>query len=242
MTANIMFVLDDGISMFSDGAAYDEEGIVRRVHAKQIVRPDIDTVITTSASGLSLSMLNHVMAADGPTGFDQVVDAMPGWTVEVLASMDRIHGGKNYAMFLYGGWSEREQRWRGYLIATYDLPAYGVAAFEATMLHSFAKPNASPEALEAAGLPRDLAEANEPASILGAKLMLALRQTRQEMHGPGTARGYVVGGFIQHTHLQRGRVDSRVVYRWPDEIGRVIDPSRDSPVEVAVPEQAEAAA
>ncbi|KQP40042.1 hypothetical protein ASF49_21265 [Methylobacterium sp. Leaf104] len=72
--------------------------------------------------------------------------------------------------------------------------------------------------------------------------MLALRQTQQEMHGPGTGRGYVVGGFIQHTHLQRGRADSRIIYRWPDEIGRAIDPSQDPIVEVGSPDQAEAAA
>jgi hypothetical protein len=54
------------------------------------------------------------------------------------------------------------------------------------------------------------------------QIMLAQRLTP----GPypdGKGHGCVVGGFIQHTVLTPDSVTSRVVHRWPDEVGKLID-------------------
>ncbi|MHC2017141.1 hypothetical protein [Methylobacterium sp. CM6247] len=238
MTANAMFVVEDGIVVFSDGAAYDETGTVRQIHDKQLIRADIDTVITCSSSGSGLSLLNLAMSSDAPGGFDDVADQMPGWSQEVhammMAAFPERGETENWAMYLYGGWSERAQAWKAFLIITLSGSMLGMRceAYTPVPLASYVKPEASPEALAKVGLPADLNTLPAPVDPhdLGLRLMMALRHTEQTaIHGPGSRSGYIVGGFLQHTHLRRGRAETRIAYRWPDEIGRPIDPSGDPP-------------
>lgn len=238
MTANAMFVVEDGIVVFSDGAAYDETGTVRQIHDKQLIRADIDTVITCSSSGSALALLILAINADAPRSFDDVADHMPRWLREVHGMMERVHPGQcetdNWAMFLYGGWSERAQAWKAYFIVSLSGSLLGLhcEAHTPRPLVSYVKPTASPEALAKVGLPADLntLSGSIDPHDLGLRMMMALRHTEQHsIHGPGTGSGYIVGGFLQHTHLRRGRAETRIAYRWPDEIGRPIDPSGDPP-------------
>lgn len=64
--------------------------------------------------------------------------------------------------------------------------------------------------------------------------MLAVRRSPYELHGAGTKQGHGVGGFVQQTILMRGEATSAILWRWPDEVGRAIDPANDPPdVELA---------
>lgn len=241
MTANAMFVAEDGIVVFSDGAAYDETGTVRQIVGKQTIRADIDTVITCSSSGSALTLLNLPFNADAPRSFDEVANLMPRWLQEVVGLMEAAHPSEhetdNWAMFLYGGWSDSAQAWKAYFINSLSWSVNGSAyeKYKPVPLVSYVKPSASAEALAKVGLPADLNTLPGPVDPhdLGLRMMMALRHTEQtEIHGPGTDSGYIVGGFLQHTHLRRGRAETRIVYRWPDEVGRPIDPTGDPPFSI----------
>lgn len=232
MTANIMIAKPDGIVVLSDGMAYDKQGIARQFHTKQLVLPSISTVITCSSSGGALTVLQYLISNEAPLSFDELHDRMPNWTREVQDAMRQAHGSSTYAMFLYGGWSDREGGWVIYQVCDYEVDRGEVAdpPFATRTFGCFAKPNASPEALAAVGLSANLTEdfARRDVSDFALRLMLALRRTEQrEISGPGSIPGYVVGGFIEMTVLGREHAESFIAHRWPDEIGRPADPAHD---------------
>jgi hypothetical protein len=62
--------------------------------------------------------------------------------------------------------------------------------------------------------------------IDGIPLLQAQRLSRRELDERSGIHGHVhvVGGFIQVTTVSAGGVNSRVVHRWPDQVGRRIEP------------------
>ena len=88
----------------------------------------ISSVITCSSSGGALTVLQYLISNEAPLSFDELHDRMPTWTREVQDAMRQARGSSTYAMFLYGGWSDREGGWLIYQICDYELDRGDAAA------------------------------------------------------------------------------------------------------------------
>lgn len=258
MTALYMAVTESGIVMMTDGVAYDGDGVIRQIHQKQLVRSDIGVVAASSGSGPFCQLLDALCTEYSPASFDDFHRLMPGMLRLALGDMERWRKAdlaqgktwateqKSYAFILYGGYSDEQQKFIGYCISTYLIEPFGpksLEPFTPEPMRLFAKPETTPEARRTAGLGDDMAAdlARDGAQVYGAKLILAMRRSPYALHGVGSVMGYGVGGFVQYTFLERNRATTDVLWRWPDEIGRVIDPDEDVQIVVGQPSNVDSA-
>ena len=63
--------------MASDAVAYDDAGVVRQIHTKQVLAPELDCVISVSGSGPVCDLIKYHLGLKSPADFDGVIDLMP---------------------------------------------------------------------------------------------------------------------------------------------------------------------
>lgn len=226
MTAFFMAVGGNGVLMLSDGAAYDEAGVLRQIHSKQLIAPDIDLVLSSSGSGPTIEFIRLHLSRDNPLSFDQFHDGFPLMLKRVMFEMVRYYGRHQYAALVYGGYSEKAGKYVGFFIASYVVENLDEKPFTAVPITVFGKPFASAEMIERHDLGDDAYDRLGPLTY-GLRFMLAVRRSPYALHGPGTQHGHGVGGYVEQTFLQKGCANTQIIWRWPDEIGRIIDPSND---------------
>lgn len=226
MTSIMMWVRNDGITMLSDGVAYDADGIVRQIHQKQLLEPTWGGVVAASGAGSTLMYLQiffQLAPRDPPQGFDELLEHLPDaarFVKEQLELGDAQHTANEF-IWLIGGYSDERQRYEGYQLATVGWDDY--EAFSLMPISAYAKPEASEEALREQGIdPRE--PFTEHPATFGLKLMLAQRKSPMPLHHGRDLMGYGVGGICQLTQFQKDNLSSQIVLRWHDEIGKPIDP------------------
>lgn len=232
MTILAMDVAADRAVMISDGAAYDDDGIVGAIHSKQIISPEGNFVLAFTGEGPVREALRHHFAWEQPPSFDELLSILP----DALREIDRLmrDGAPDVpaAQFhvLVAGWSEGVERCRGFIIGNYIAERWGLdEAFKLCVISQIVTRNASQEALSKFAI--DAGDLKEAQARLGVAeflvcYALAARDTPATFHARTEEKGFVVGGFLQLTTLERDIVSSRILVRWPDPIGEVIDPAR----------------
>lgn len=242
----MIFARPEAVYLFSDGIAYDDEGVVQQIHSKILLAPENSAAIHVTGTGPVLSMIGYQLSHRSPRNFDEIMAQMPDildWVDETLLTEEHPYP-VDYMVAL-GGWSNEGDRYAARIIhkVPADLEAtYGRHKIEPIV--SYAKPDPDAQFLLAAGFTCSLEKLGDELDRMhpiefGARLMMAQRKTKTYLHRKGGPEGYIVGGFCQLAVLTREAAFSQILWRWPDEIGKPVDPANDSPqasLSVTVPE------
>ena len=236
MTAISIIRQRDQIHVLSDGAFYKPDGTLTNIAPKVFPLPHMSAAIAFRGSqrfikpfytrmmdcNFNLDNLDHLL----------LVAAM--WGREAFDEQEQADYDNHADLFL-AGYSDARARFESYVMPTHDryseTPGFELCrAFELFDLPEVAvtpQPTAR-EYSAVAWIEPPSTEAFDPVRD-GTKLMEAQRLCAGNLDSrvPDGLQGYGVGGFIMLTTITRYSIHQSILRRWPDEIGRPIEPSRD---------------
>lgn len=232
MTALAILRADIGIVIASDGASYDDDGRLRMVKQKVDLHPHISCAIASRGSALAPWFVSDDLFWRGqsPT-FDDLVTAMPDLArgARQFVAERGSPTTQNFSLYLCG-WSDARERFETYAVRSRDTeqaPACTLIPLPAVYL----APEPYHDVAAAFGMqlpPPDLRAAGwEDLAEYGTRSICAARFC--EGSATGENPHCCVGGFVQVTSLARELVLSRIVHRWPDPIGELLDARRGDP-------------
>ena len=218
MSAVVVIRQADRVHMITDGAGLHEGKLIARV-VKSLPIPHLNLVVGTRGKGLVSSVALMALSEAGAT-YDEAkrnagdvirryasIPGMPTDGFEVyVAGISESTGPDAW------GLSTNEKSFDSAPFEVVDIPRLAIA------------PDVSPTRIE---LLRDLQGPNALDYV--GELMDDLRTTQAPLASrPGalgmryTERGYTVGCFAQLTTVTVEGISSRIIRRWPDEIGNVL--------------------
>lgn len=228
MTAFLTIRLEDQLLFFSDGVGYDDEGVVQRIGPKVMLRPDLPAIIGSRGSSEFTDILP---AFHGWVSFDDLVERIPEDGAHVFSIMKEHRGPDDppSAQVWLAGWSESAQRFALKLI---EFRADGGEALPLTDVDRpcMYQPAPSEEACRKVGFrdgkPTIRSNQGLEAIVQDAVIFMhAQRLTKNVIHHlPDAPHGSMAGGFVQLSIITRSSLSSMIVHRYPDEIGKKIDP------------------
>ena len=199
---------EEGLSIFTDGAVYDHDGVVVGIISKILLLPHAPAAVSFRGMSSLLPKLSAI--ACRCLTFEALLTA-----VQVNAQMICVD-----SEVMLAGYSRTRGVFEIYLLPGHD--NYASVGFPALVLtrmaHNCFLPGPNPEIAKQIGWDLPTMEAFD-ADRDGINLMECQRRDRQRY-------GYCVGGFIQRTDITRIGIKSRIVKWWPDEVGRHIEPDR----------------
>lgn len=217
MSAMNCFVGEREIHLFTDGALYDEgNGFeVKGFTSKVLYLPHLHAAVASTGAGWVTTMLGVELASACVTCFDDLVSqfsdvfrsmvtkaktvpALPaiGITNVVLLGISTEDGPAAYSM-----WSTDME---------------GVEAYVLCRIHDYRSPTNV--------LLDEMPFQSSKAAQDGLALMQWQRREVGQLRDGSGACGYGVGGFCQHTIIDDQGIHARIIHRWPDQIGKPINP------------------
>lgn len=229
MSALHIYVQTDRVSLLTDGASYDGDGVVIGIVSKVLPLPHLSAVLTVVGPSFILVHLAAVVHQDFRT-FDDLVAGLSAKVRESLASdasrFAQVPGGMRCVIYLagisetrgpeaYALCTEAVERFRPWAMENLGMGTItpGDPAFLSRM---FALP----------GMPTDM-ESFDPATH-GLRILQEQRMHPMEVVGTGQ-KHHVVGGFAQITTVTSDRIETSILRRWDDRVGEVINPRRAEP-------------
>lgn len=238
MSAIITLTRQHAVDVLTDGAAYDEDGILRAVVGKAIALPTLPAVITARGPLLFLQAIAFRASAIF-SSFDELVDGIEARFDELVDNVDELLAGSGQpACELYiAGWSARRNRPEAYLFRTHSVDWTPEKKISETISNEAGKlieldvcsitPGPYVADLKAAGFTGD-----EDPDKLGPEDLLRIMEVQRRMSFDGTnGKFHGVGGLALLSSVTRDGVAQRVIHRWPDRVGELIKPE---PVEPTV--------
>lgn len=242
MTALAVACLPDhGVIIVSDGAGYDDRGVVRSLKSKIEIYPEKLCVIGCRGLWMANVYLKLFLTPRNVPTFQELIDQLPDVARELHQHTVESFPKNPDFSFVVAGWSPERERFEAYSIASIDdtvdvFDGQGnkeetVAAFDLqplSWLHMAPMPTGEaaarfgfvfPDQLRppAAGETFDLAE-------YLIRCVCACRAEPQAATADG-GKFCAVGGFLQVTILKRDSIETRIVHRWPDRVGELMDPT-----------------
>lgn len=208
MTATNVFVTPDAIHLFSDGTVLDPAGNLIGSASKVFALPQAQTVVGVAGTTLLRFSVEANISA-GVDSFEDVVRRLPSLAEATRNNPETMLHGQ--FLVIAAGWSAKAEAFRA--VAMTGVDGSGFFAFQPRPVDRFC----APSDFRLDGMAFDPARAEES----GIKIM-----EYQRRGGQITATGprYSVGCFIQHTLLTRDAITTKIIHRWPDEIGSQIRP------------------
>jgi hypothetical protein len=231
MSVVVMAKGSNGIAVASDGITYDDDGIVRGITSK--IEPLIHLnclIAQVGAGGLSLA-LRQAMGHKYKT-FDEMLhgiaddlrlatECMVQWT---------LFGRNPDSTVAIAGYSDERNAFELYRISNWNKKVAGsseVNEFEAYTLvpveYFWTNIVPADEYLERFRLNGD--EMQKSPGMLAARWVAACRPDSRPPDPEKELPAFGCGGFIELATLTQEGFSSRIIHRWPDEIGKVIDGS-----------------
>jgi hypothetical protein len=213
MTAINIVQRSGEILVMSDGRGSDMQGGAPRSITKMAILPHIPLLVAVRGFSGVAHLIVTRFATEGLGGFDAFLEFLPGFAREIVSLICTHHRTPDFPHELYAvGFSEMRGRLESHFLATSD--AYASRGRGAYSLHKedepmVASPQPSEEAITAARFVCPTVKKFD-ATDHGVKLMDAQRRTYPDM----------IGGFVQLARVTREGISSRVIHRWPDEIGK----------------------
>lgn len=216
MTALNCFLDKNAAHFFTDGAVYDAKtATVQGFMSKVFPLPRYGAAFGVSGNAPVGLLLIGALADTSFRDFDDLADNLAETIGEYVVKSAPT--GIQWGTFnvVLAGWSIRDDKPRAVLFSS--------AARDGNP-KNFAKPITrfqSPMVTPAFEFDR------ENAAKCGARLVNDQRSNKFSPDDPshGPAGGiYGIGGFLQYTRVSRDGVEIKVLDRWPDKIGEVIDP------------------
>jgi len=226
----------DAVHIISDGVFCDTDGFVLNIGPNTWFLPHLSAAIGIHGSPHFMPFLINRLGGECRS-FDDIAAKILTIALDVHISFPMTHGtlgwgniNPEFDLFVVG-WSEARGQPISYLVAR---PGRGTGSQVSADWRVVELPDLliAPPLNERVGRadgwkPPTSAEAFqvEPDGI---KLVEAQRFTPTRINSEGGI-GFSVGGFVQLTSVSAQRVTSRILLRWPDKVGRKIEPQRHEP-------------
>jgi len=226
MSAFFSFQYPDCVQLLTDGGFFDTEGNLIHVGSKVMKLPGMPIAMSGRGTASDVFHLAETIGAHigklVPLGsVDRILDGIR----EIFQSTVRNLGSRQ-AEFIVAAWSEAlgPQHYFVHLHGHYPTPAFELANLGAQIAGG---PAISWADISHLGVTAgDLADSGFPL-IHGVGVMNAMRGKQGRV--PGTERDiYGVGGLCELTTVSRTGVQSRILCRYPDELGKPVDPKRQA--------------
>lgn len=221
MTAINVLLSPTAVHVLSDGAGYLPDGTIVSIQSKVLPIAGANAVLAARGYIAFAHLFAERLAAFG--SFDELAAGATAAILEVIA-----HARGKFAPgvldepldLVLAGWSESRDQAEAFALFNHD--AYGIPAWELTPIgEGYISPGNADffERLEEIGL--DPLSSDFDPQTDGLRLLEEQRAMRWPLLGGGeTIRS--VGGFCQLTMVRRDEISSRILKRWPDEVGRKI--------------------
>lgn len=221
MTAYIVLAYPDHVTVYADGATYDEHGIYRAPHFKVDVMPHIDALVVTRGSGAMGMVLKQRLGT-----YQSFSDLKVMMHVELLGAAADAHamGDDINLEVIVAGIPDGDRPPEIYstFISGDSLLDRDEGSLEVNDRGQFyATPGLRPEEYASAGLPE--METSGTAEEFYTAYMEAMRAIPRQMHRASELVGCNVGGFVSKTVLYRGMSATSIIHRWPDVIGEPLN-------------------
>lgn len=232
MTAIFMARVGDAIVAAADGAFYNSDGRLSHVASKFTLMPENECIITLQGPFFYHSELRGNLLPNGG-GFDEVLRRIVDVVRSIHGRYDNSYGFSRAFIMLVGGYSVERARWESYWLKSepQDEESTWPPPFEPwTLSPAYATawtPGYGLEAACAAGIDpeKSLNEQGMDVSEIALRTICAARCSPIHINGAPENATCQVGGFIQFARLERGQLWTSMAHHWPDQIGKILDPT-----------------
>jgi hypothetical protein len=220
MSAANVIVQRNVVHLYTDGAAFDADGNVIWIGSKVSLCPNIPCAIAFRGS----AMVSGILAAEieGASGgsFDRLRKEIGGRLLECskryTSYFQSCEWGPEFDVVV-AGWSETDGP-SAYRVSSHE--QYGDAWVVQGLDGLSCLPGDESIRLRMVEIVKDVADTEE---LLPLDHGLAIMQAQRAPVSHFGGRSHtVVGGFCQLTSITRAAISTRVLHRWPDQIGSAI--------------------
>lgn len=220
MTAINTLVHENVAYMMTDTAAYDGTGRLTAFEDKAFVSARLKAAI--SISGFCTTSREIEWELREHNSFDQLMREFPDWLRDTYSDLPE----ERRIRVMLAGWSDEQKR-----AEIYTLQSKRTTTTTGTVIEPFTvkkgdwvslQPGPTMDELRAEGIIAGELKVEDPTKFLTGVIDWQRRYHWQE---DGTHR---VGGMAVLTRIDASGISQRVVRRWNDQIGEMIDPSRDA--------------
>lgn len=246
MSSIVVIQQTDAIHFITDGASYNEEGVVLSIGTKVFTLPNAGCAVATRGPAWAAIPLR--IALTQADCMDEVVDMLPALIREcrnLIAEVARRSGRErhgNAAGFevTVGGWSDRWQRMIAIVGSSWEVcdpdDATGhshMEGYESCVPWVPGQGYTAPPVDFAKVLGRVLTTQEDVDAIDPVTDGFALHVEQRTEGGLFCGRAaYTVGGFAELTTIRRGGMAQVILHEWPDLVGQKIQPAGAAPVEI----------
>lgn len=234
MTAINVLRQSHAVHLISDGAIYDDEGVLISAAPKAFALPHINAAIAVRGTVPGQAVLATTLAMK--PSYDALKSAAPEQLRAALIASQRLSTSnltENQLQLFVVGWSETTGP-DAYTVLTQpsgDSPAWTVLPIADLCLAP------GDYAIHIALWPSIAGKGADDFDPRIDGLRFLEEQRRHKLQIPGRAsREHLVGGFAQLTSVRRDVVTTEILKQWPDKVGHKIRPA--NPVAVDPFEQA----
>lgn len=246
MSSVIVIQQTDAIHLITDGAQYDQTGLVVSLNSKaaHLRRSNCAFAIRgASWPKTPLTILLNVLES-----LDEIVENLPPMLRVMLSEYDKLQAfadGKNDPVkrnfeVTIAGWSDRMQRMVALVASTWAVadpddqtgvscqPGY-VPCTPWIPAQGYSQPP-----LDWAGvLGRPFNDQSDVDAIDPIEDGFALHEAQRNEGGTYCGHAvYLIGGFAELTTVRRDRVEQQIIHEWPDAVGEYISPAGAPPLEL----------
>jgi hypothetical protein len=212
--------------MISDGIGLGDDGRIASMAPKVVMLPLLNAVIGMRGNAMITTMLMAALAADWQKfgtydGFKAgLVDHLRAIFIAVGSQWKQMQGADCLEMdVIVAGWSESVGP-DSYLLRTVEAtptPAWKIIDTGAALL--------TPSNDEIFGNDGAIL-VDQSRALSDAELISVAEKQRRyvEPYGPNKIETSLVGGFLQLTTIAEREISTRIIHRWPDEIGKRLAP------------------
>jgi hypothetical protein len=223
------------VHIISDGVVCDHNGIVCEIGPNAFALPHLPAALAIRGASHFMPFLSHRLSRECHS-FDDLLIKIVRAAQEVHMSFPMALGNLGFGSIepdfdlVAVGWSNSRAAPTGYLVSSHDrVVARGLTANAWQLIELpdvLIAPPIAEHQITATGWQVPYSADSFRPDIDGLALLKAQRLSRRAADASFGARGYVyvVGGFVQVTSVSSNGVNSEIVHRWPDELGRRIEP------------------
>ena len=232
MSSIIIIQQTDAVHLISDGAGYDNEGVVQRVASKIHSLPLANCIYASRGCTWTEDALAVMMACY--SSFDEIATELPDFLLRLksaavaagVAVIDRTF------IVTVAGWSDALQKWAAVVYSSWDKcdphDVDGLSFIEGyeTCRPILASTICCAPPVEELALGRPVESQSEVDAIDPVQdgiTLIEVQRARPLLISEAHAR-YVVGGFAELGSVSAAGIDRRVIKEWPDKIGAHILP------------------
>lgn len=240
MTAINTIVLPNRIHIITDGAMYDEAGLLNAIAGKAVAIPSYPGIVATRGAAMGAAIFATMFPMYCPT-FDSLIERIEDVYPEIHEGIaSRWLGGHDVGQMFVAGWSNERQRCELYFISGNDYHLHDAEGEEGVMSSirpevgklqrittATTLPASRPGDDEKGWLrpPRSDADADRDIDDY-ALTLLQLQRSHDHVGGYDGMPAVQIGGAAFVTTLTKEGVTSRCIHRWEeDEIGEFITPA-----------------